>query len=101
MAATGMDFVSDAGWSQMSFQTSLSGLATPWATALAVSMTLPPPRPRTMSAPKAAALAMASRAKDTRGFGWTPPRDSQAMPASWSCRQIRSSRPERTALPPP
>ena len=69
---TGMDFVSGARRFQNS-QMSVPGLAAPWAMALQVSMTLPPPTARINSAPDSSASCTPSRASATRGFGCTPP----------------------------
>ena len=97
---TGMVFSSLARPLQKS-QTSVPGLATPWAMALAESMTLPPPTARMKLALKASASRTPSRTSATRGFGWTPPSTWKASPADVSWHSMRESRPLLTTLPPP
>ena len=98
--ATGVERVSLSRPHQKS-QMSVSGFATPCAMAFAVSMTEPPPMARMKSAPKRSASRTPSRAWETSGFGWTPPRTSNAMPLSVSVRSTRARSPERMTLPPP
>ncbi len=82
-------------------QMSVSGLATPWAMALDVSITLPPPTPRMKSAPNASAFCTPSRAWDRRGLGCTPPKLMCSSPASVSVCSMRAISPLFTALWPP
>ena len=97
---TGVERVSTSRRFQNS-QISVSGLAAPWAMALAVSITLPPPTAKIRSARNSTALFTPSRASSTRGLGCTPPMESYGSSASSSSANTRSRRPLRLALPPP
>ena len=99
-APTGRDFLSGTFWVQMS-QRAASGLAAPWAMALAVSMALPPPTPIMRSAPNSKASRTPCSAWATVGLGCAPPYSFQAIPAASSDAFTRSNRPLRTTLPLP
>ena len=80
---------------------SFSGCLAPMAMALAVSMALPPPTARIISARSARARRTPSRAWATTGLGRAPPKRMGVQPACSRYPQSLSSRPERRALPPP
>ena len=100
MAPTGVVHRSSARLAQNS-QMSTSGFAAPWATALAVSITLPPPTARMSCAESASAFWTPSRASDSRGFGCTPDRTSNVTSADLNSVSTRSKSPLSFALCPP
>ena len=100
IAPTGVVRLSSARFAQNS-QMSTSGFAAPCATALAVSITLPPPTARMSCAESASARFTPSRARDRRGFGCTPDRTSNLTSAAFNSPSTRSRSPLLFALCPP
>ena len=82
-------------------QIGTSGAQAPCATALAVSITLPPPTARIKSAPNFTASPLIRSAILRHGFGTTPPEAMTVRPASSRFSVSRPMRPLLTAECPP